>query len=38
MLGFGVFGKVLLAKMKMNDDKVFAIKIIEKSKISGKET
>lgn len=37
-MGLGVFGKVLLAKMKANNEKVFAIKIIEKAKIYGKET
>lgn len=38
MLGLGVFGKVLVAKMKGNSEKVFAIKIIEKTKVQGKET
>ncbi|CAK69353.1 unnamed protein product (macronuclear) [Paramecium tetraurelia] len=38
MMGLGVFGKVLVAKMKTNNEKLFAIKMIEKSRVSGKET
>lgn len=38
MMGLGVFGKVLVAKMKTNNEKLFAIKMIEKLKVSGKET
>ncbi|CAD8143399.1 unnamed protein product [Paramecium octaurelia] len=38
MMGLGVFGKVMMAKMKSNDEKLFAIKIVEKAKLQGKET
>jgi calcium-dependent protein kinase len=38
MIGIGVFGKVLVAKQKGNDNKLFAIKVIDKLKIFGKET
>ncbi|CAD8057194.1 unnamed protein product [Paramecium sonneborni] len=38
MMGLGVFGKVLIAKMKTNSEKLFAIKMIEKEKMNGKET
>lgn len=33
MMGLGVFGKVMMAKMKSNDEKFFAIKIVEKAKL-----
>lgn len=37
-LGVGSFGKVLSATMKKSPDKKFAIKIIEKTKVKGRES
>lgn len=37
VLGVGSFGKVVTAKMNKNPEKQFAIKIIEKVKVKGRE-
>lgn len=37
MLGAGSFGKVVTARMRKNLEKQFAIKIIEKVKVKGRE-
>lgn len=38
VLGVGSFGRVLLAKMKSNSNKQYAIKIIDKRKVKGRES
>jgi calcium-dependent protein kinase len=37
VLGIGSFGKVLVAKMKHNPEKQYAIKVIDKRRVKGKE-
>jgi calcium-dependent protein kinase len=38
VLGIGSFGKVILAKLKSNPSKSYAIKMIDKKNLGGKET
>jgi calcium-dependent protein kinase len=37
VLGIGAFGKVLVAKMRNNNSKQYAIKMIDKRKVRGRE-